>query len=108
MRHTEVEPAADDPTRRVYRNLSKGLRPLRPTAPLRPHRRAPCHPARRPRQFRNRRSVVSIDCPFFGLIRLKPDFFAQGGGRIERWSQFGDIVNKRLKFMGMPQVEWFG
>jgi hypothetical protein len=24
------------------------------------------------------------------------------------WSQFGDIVNKRLKFMGMPQVEWFG
>src|SRR5262245_27279510 len=73
---------------------------------LRPHSRAPCHPARRPRQFRKRRSVVSIDCPFFGLIRLKPDFFAQGGGRIERWSQFGDIVNKRLRLTGMRQVEW--
>src|SRR5262249_10597042 len=24
------------------------------------------------------------------------------------WSQFGDILNKRLKFTGIPQVEWFG
>src|SRR6516164_4535725 len=55
-----------------------------------------------------RRAAEGSPCPFFGLIRLKPDFFAQRGGRIERWSQFGDIVNKRLKFMGMPQVEWFG